>query len=402
MSGLRVLAFGAWDRGEGYPRGSALLEGLRSCGVQVTECHIDSPYSGSDKQRLLRSPWLWPGYWWAMRRVKRLALRRLAAVIREEVPDVVLVPYPGHLAVHWIRKVWDGPIVLDMFLSAYDTAVVDRQMFRPGSMMAQLMVRLDRRAVRAADAVLFDTVQNAAHIAVLAGLPREKCHVVPVSDPNEPVTPPIYRAPKHGEILEVLFFGTGVPLHGLGFLLDALEVCEGVRLTLVGGTEADRRHAQSMPPHKVRLADEFLPASELRDYIARTHLVAGVFGTSEKAGRVVPLKVMMALAAGRPVLTGRTPAIRRLLDDGVECVTVPVGDCGALGRELQRLAGAPHELCELAAAGRLAYQREFALRCVGQRLRRICVDLAGVADLAAPAAAAGAVTGSKTHMEPVG
>ena len=52
MSGLRVLAFGAWDRGPGYPRAEALLRGLRSHGVEIQECRFDLPYSGAEKRRL--------------------------------------------------------------------------------------------------------------------------------------------------------------------------------------------------------------------------------------------------------------------------------------------------------------------------------------------------------------
>ena len=381
MSAGKVLAFGAWDRGDGYPRGAALLEGLRGAGVEVEECSFEAPYAGVDKKRLLRSPWLWPSYWWAMRAVRRRASRSLRRAVRDFRPDVVLVLYPGHWTIHWIRRVWGGPVVLDLFLSAYDTAVVDRKMFSPRSLTARLLARLDQRAVGAAQAVLFDTAQNAQHLAAQTRLDAARCHVVPVSTVTEPweVTP--YRAPGSDEVLEVLFFGTGVPLHGLGHLLDALEQCEGVRLTVVGGAAEDRQRAQAMPSHKVCVAGEFLPAEQLRGYIDRAHLVAGVFGTSSKARRVVPLKVMLALSAGRPVITGRTPAITTTLRDGVECVTVPVGDAPSLASALQRLSKAPDELRALAAASRSAYQREFSLRRVGDRLRAVCAALSTEAEV---------------------
>ena len=185
--------------------------------------------------------------------------------------------------------------------------------------------------------------------------------------------------------MEVLFFGTGVPLHGLRHLLDAIDQCEGVRLTLIGGAADDRKRARAMPSHKVCVADEFVPEAQLRRYLDRTHLVAGVFGTSDKARRVVPLKVMLGLSAGRPVITGRTPAITSTLRDGVECVTVPMGDDKALAMELQRLADAPEQLRALAAAGGCAYRREFSLTRVGERLRSVCAGLAEGGVFTAPA-----------------
>jgi len=223
---------------------------------------------------------------------------------------------------------------------------------------------------------LFDTEQNAAQLGAQTGLDPSECHVVPVSTVTEQREPAPYRPPGGADVLEVLFYGTGVPLHGLCHLLDALEKCDGVRLTVVGGAPEDRQRAQAMPPHKVCVASEFLPDEQLRRYIDRAHLVAGVFGTSDKARRVVPFKVMLALSAGRPVITGRTPAITSTLRDGVECATVPVGDGHALAAELQRLANVPEELCALAAAGREAYLREFSIRGVGDRLRAVCAALA--------------------------
>jgi glycosyltransferase involved in cell wall biosynthesis len=93
--------------------------------------------------------------------------------------------------------------------------------------------------------------------------------------------------------------------------------------------------------------------------------------------RVIPFKVMMALALGRPVITGHTPAIASLLTDGVECITVPVGDGPALGSALQSLADDPSHLALLASAAREAYEREFSLQRVGQLTLSVCHEVCG-------------------------
>ena len=88
----RILAFGAWDRGPGYPRGDALLAGLRHHGAEVDECRFELPYAGAAKRRLLRSPWRWPGYWWALRRVRRVATRALEVAI--EITELIASDNP--------------------------------------------------------------------------------------------------------------------------------------------------------------------------------------------------------------------------------------------------------------------------------------------------------------------
>ena len=190
MTAIKVLAFGAWDRGPGYPRGTSLLDGLRSRSIDVVECRFELPYQGAAKRSLLAAPWLWPGYLMSMRRVRREAKVQLQAAIATANPDAVLVPYPGHLVVSWARDVWTGPLILDLFLSAYDTAVLDRRMFREGSLMARWMRRMDRRACVAADRVLLDTEQNLKFVASLVDLPRNRFAAVPVSDPEAPGVAP--------------------------------------------------------------------------------------------------------------------------------------------------------------------------------------------------------------------
>ncbi len=375
MKGPSVLAFGAWDRGSGYPRASALIEGLRKQGAAVRECHLELPYAGAEKRRLAGAPWRWPGYLLALWRARRQAIRKLRAAIQDHHPDLLLVPYPGHVTVRWAPSVFRGPIVLDLFLSAHDTVVADRKMFHPASPWAWFLKRLDRRACQAADLVLVDTGQHADHLAELLGYPRERMDWVPVSDPEESPHKVPYPDVRSGDRLEVLFFGTGVSLHGLPTLLDAVDRCRNVRLTLIGGRPADRARARAMGVDKIRLLDRFAPHGVVRCHLEHTHLVAGIFGDSDKARRVIPLKVMLALSVGRPVVTADTPAVHELLRPGMDCLVVPPGDTEALARLLQELADDPRPLPPLANAARYAYERSFSLTRTGSRLLAACERL---------------------------
>jgi glycosyltransferase involved in cell wall biosynthesis len=56
-----------------------------------------------------------------------------------------------------------------------------------------------------------------------------------------------------------------------------------------------------------------VPYEYLIDYICKADICLGIFGTSGKATRVIPNKVYQILAAGKPLVTGDTPAIRELL-----------------------------------------------------------------------------------------
>lgn len=373
--GGRVLVCGAWDRGPGYPRSESLLTALRVAQVEVHECRIDVPWRGADKRRLVQSPWRWPQLLWSARSGRRALVRKLERALKQSRPDAILIPYPGHLFAADVARGADVPVVLDLFLSAYDTAVEDRRLFRPGSLRARAMRWLDRRACAAVDLVLVDTEANARHVAQLTGVDADRVAWVPVSDPAAPDQVSPYQPPAADRDLHLLFFGTGVPLHGLPTLIEAVRRSPRVRLTLVGGSAAEREMARSLPEGVLDLQPEFVDRQTLQGLLDRCHLVAGIFGTSAKAGRVIPYKVVHGLASGRPVLTADTPAVRGLLEVGEEVLTCRAGDAADLVRALAQAADDPSRLAQVAEKGRAAYERCFAIGAVTSRLCGLLTEL---------------------------
>lgn len=369
--GGSVVFCGAWDEGPGYPRATALRQGLRALGVAVRDCRL--PGLGTRKQGLLRAPWRWPGALWRMAGQRRELRRALRAAFEAERPRCVVVPYPGHFVVADVAEVARAsgvPVVLDLFLSAYDTVVEDRAAVRPGSLGAHLLQRLDARACAAADLVLLDTAPHAAYVAELTGLPGERFDWLPLADPAAPGAARPWPGGAAGP-LRVLFFGTGVPLHGLRTLVEAVAAAPAIELTLVGGTAADRDAARGVLGARLRLEPPFVDRARLQELLDDCQLVAGVFGSSGKAHRVVPWKVVHALAAGRPVVTADAPAVAGFLDGSGAVFPVPAGDAAALAALLRDLAADPERVAAAAAAARPAYERHFGVPVLARRWARV-------------------------------
>ena len=369
MSTPRVLVCGAWDTGEGYPRPASLIAAIRAAGADVDEMRMELPFAGAAKRRLASRPTAWPGMAMRCAKWRREFARRLRKALAATRPAALFVPYPGHLVAPWVRAEFGGPVVLDLFLSAHDTVVLDRESYRPGSLPARFLLGLDRRAARAADVVLLDTPQHAQRIAELTDLPAERFDWVPVSDPRAAAMP--YAPPSPGQPLELLFFGTGVPLHGLPFLLAAVARAADVRLTLVGGSPAEREIAARLPRQRLRLLPSFLPWSELEVELRRSHLVSGVFSPGRKAAWVVPFKVVHSLAAGRPVLTAETSAIRHFLTPGEDVWTCRAGDAEAIAAALGRASAAPDQLAAMARRARESFDAHFAAAVLADRFHTI-------------------------------
>jgi glycosyltransferase involved in cell wall biosynthesis len=156
--------------------------------------------------------------------------------------------------------------------------------------------------------------------------------------------------------LRVAFFGLYTPLQGAPVIGEALAKLGGaaVRATMIGhGQEFDATRAAAeggCPTEWI----EWVDSAELPGLIAAHDVSLGIFGTGQKALRVVPNKVFQGAAAGCAVVTSDTAPQRRALGDGA--VYVPPGDAAALAEALTRLAG---DRAELAAARRRSHDAVF-------------------------------------------
>lgn len=335
---MRVLFFGTYDARR-HPRVRVLQEGFAELGEEVASCNVPLGFETSARLRMLQRPWLAPvfaakvlGTWQRLRRMSK------------QIPpfDAVIVGYMGHFDVHLARRLWsDAPIALDHLVSARDTALDRRISSRP---LLWLLGRLDRSALRAADVSFVDTDE---HLGLVPDTERGRAIVVPVGAPSEWFREP---APSVAGPMKVVFFGLYTPLQGVPVIGDAIRLLTGeeIRFTMVGrGQESDSTRAKAWDNPNVTWFD-WVDPERLPGLVAEHHVCLGIFGSGQKAMRVVPNKVFQGAAAGCAIVTSDTPPQRRAFGDAA--LFVPPSDPQALGDALRRLARDPDELSALRQA----------------------------------------------------
>jgi glycosyltransferase involved in cell wall biosynthesis len=349
---MRVLYFGTYERS--YPRNAQVISALRKAGVEVDERHVD----------------VWDGRrqnWSAgVGAAARLALAELRLLRRPHGRfDVVVVGYPGHFDLPAARRAANGrPVVFNPLVSLSDTLVADRGRFRPGSLPARALRKIDRHALRSADLVVADTRANACHLGALAGLPAERIEVCFVGA-EERVFHPGW-SPE--EPLTALFVGKLIPLHGLETILAAARTAPELRLRVVGSGQLE--HLVRNRPDNVEWVP-WLEYERLPEELHRAGCALGVFGTSDKAQRVIPNKAFQALACGTPLVTADTPAARELLTHEQSGLLVPPGDPDALAATLRRLQADPDLARAIGEGGRAAYEAQASEKVLGRRWRAL-------------------------------
>ncbi len=115
----------------------------------------------------------------------------------------------------------------------------------------------------------------------------------------------------------------------------------------------------------------WIPYEELPNAYRAAGCALGIFGTGEKAARVIPNKVFQALACARPVVTAGTRAARELLTDGTDALLVPAGDPEALAGAVRRLAADDALADRVARAGRETFEADASEDVLGARWRSL-------------------------------
>jgi glycosyltransferase involved in cell wall biosynthesis len=372
-----VLWFGTYSVGTGYPRNTVLMDALREVGVTVNTCH--APLFGGAADKVAAAA--------TRRGLVRFGLRALRAwarltpgFFRAGPRDAVVVGYTGHLDIYLARLLsifWRRPLVLDAFLSPYDTVVADRRLRREGSLAARALFRLEQTALRLADLVLTDTQANATYMAETFRVPRERFAAIPVGS--------LVRAPVRARVpvaagrrgddarpFRAFFCGSFVPLQGVSYILDAAAQAPDIEFEIAGdgpdGPEVAREVEQRAMAN-VRLDRRFLPREEMEARLAQADAVLGVFGQTPKSRRVVPCKVYDGLAAGLPVVTGDGTGPAELLTDGRDALLVDRDRPASLVAALRRLRDEPGLSERLRAGARRLARERFGPDALGMRLK---------------------------------
>ncbi len=314
-----ILAFGFHDRKS--PRHSTVCEELTKNGGTVIECHTEAR-----------------GFFAKCADLRKKFSKAMSAE-NPDSPLTVLVPFPGHFLMPLAWLLTRRPrrrLIFDAFISLYDTDISDRRRCSPWHPWAWVLWMSDWLSMYLADEVLIDTEEHRKFLIKTFHLQPEHMKVIYLQARKDLFYPARNPRPETRSRFEVFFYGTMIPLQGVDYILDAAKILEErnapVHFTLVGSEKI--RHMVEGIGLKNVTSRGFVPMEQLPEMIRASDLCLGIFGTSGKAQRVIPHKVVDAVACGVPVLMGDTPAMRERYADHPLVHLVPTGNAQAIADEI--------------------------------------------------------------------
>lgn len=365
---MKVCYFGTYDVEQS--RNNVIIQGLRQNGVEVVECHARLWRNTADKIRSARRGLFNPGL---LGRALGSYLRLLQRYVKIGDYDVMVVGYAGHFDLFLAKLLTifsRRPLVFDALLSLTETVVEDRGLIQPGSLLARLVYLVDKYACRLADLVLLDTQAHVQHFQRDLDVRLDKLRWVPVGADEVYCREPLPLG--ESDPFRVVYFGQYIPLHGVNYIVEAAKLLEkgpDIRFELVGDGQtysqasslAERLRVKNLIFHRTWLPPEDLIA----EHIAPADVCLGAFGDSPKARRVVPIKVFVALAMGKPVITGDSPAAREVLNHGTDAILCEMADPQALAQAILLLKRDRPLREKIAEQGYLSFQSKFSSQVIG-------------------------------------
>jgi glycosyltransferase involved in cell wall biosynthesis len=297
-----------------------------------------------------------------------------ASLRRITTPDLVWVPCfrqrDAAAAIAWARAK-EVPVLFDPLISAWDKQVFERRKFAEDSAEAATLLAWEQGLFKAMDMVVADTGPHAAFFADCFDLPADRLAVIPVGA-EEPLFSPAPPDRAHQGPVEVLFYGSFIGLQGPELIVEAAKLYDGppVSWHLLGAGPLLAECQAAAQGMESVVFEPWIDYARLPARIQDADILLGVFGDSEKAGRVIPNKVYQALACGRPVITRHSDAYPEDLDRPDSGVAlVPPGNAAALAKAVSDWASARDRLPDLSASAIASYGCHFSNAIVRERLR---------------------------------
>lgn len=373
-----LLVLGVHLKSEGYPNTLHRLHDLFASGVfRVTELSMsmwtESTQRVHGRRRLTRNLW----------RAIVAHIIVAARYLRRPRPPLVYVPYPSVLILFILsclpRRLRPHYVVADVFISLYDTIVLDRSLIKEDRIWARVLKWMEGRAYHYADRLVVDTKPSARFLGALFDLPEEKIIAIPLSTNEREYKFVPYR-PTAG-VTHVLFVGTLIPLHGVQTIMEAaciLRERDDIRFRIIGDGHDASLVEDGIRKHKLHLSWErsWQQPAQISQEIALADICLGIFGHGKKTQRVCPFKIYSYARVGRPIITSATEwadeAAAEL--DFEPFASVPPGDAIALARKIVELSDNPDLRRKLASNSQRFYsdklENDLALESLLKCLRR--------------------------------
>lgn len=297
-------------------------------------------------------------------------------------PDVYILGFRGHEAYWPVRAItFPKPIIFDEFIDSSDWLLVENKNRYIPKIFLTSIKWVTKSILHNASAILTDTQLNAKSSSKNHGISKDKYQVIYVGT-DENTFRPHEKKPDTNESLEVFFYGTLAPLHGLEYILEAAKAVQGkkIHFTIVGGRGKPvmvHKIKQYIKENKLQNVSykEWVNYEEIPELINQSDVfLAGPFGDTSQSKRVITGKAYQSLCMAKATMMGGIKEEVGFIDKQ-NCLIVDQGSSLAIADALEWAKDHKSKLDSIGQKGKELYKTRFSRETIKKQLTRVINNL---------------------------
>lgn len=374
---MRICYFGTYR--DNYSRNRIMIDGLKTTGAEVFECHETLWYGIDDRVNLTKGGWKKPSFWW---RVLWTYLRLIWRYLKCPDYDIMVVGYPGQFDIFLARilcTLKKKPLVWDVFMSLYLISI-ERTLDQDSKFTVNMLHRIEDAGFKLPDMLIMDTSLYVDWLEKTYAINRDKFRLVPTgaddrifhinSNHYQPSDEQPFTNEKQ-ETFQLLYYGTYIKNHNVPFIVEAAKLLQDqkdIHFCFVGDGP-ERNNCENLV-HNYGLRNiTFIPwleKQELINYISDADVCLGAFGSTPQSLMTVQNKIYECMALGRPVISGDSQAVRQAFIHGENIYLCDRTDPCSLSNAILTLYNSPKLCGTIAVNCSELFQEKYSVKALGK------------------------------------
>ncbi|MBS7576264.1 MULTISPECIES: glycosyltransferase [unclassified Enterococcus] len=233
-------------------------------------------------------------------------------------------------------------LIVDFFISLYETLVIERQIIKNKSFLAKWFFWLDGYTLRQAQWIIVDTQADALYFSKTFQIPLNKFEILYLEGDQSIYVPKSANRKTRNGLCEVVYFGSILPMQGVEIILEAANLLRSqnkYQFTIVGPVLKKMKISPANYPNVNFIT--YLPQAELAILLNHSDLALGGHfnGSFDKANRVIPGKVFIYQLMQLPIILGDSTGNRELFPNETTFLHyVERGNAQALANKIIEIA----------------------------------------------------------------
>jgi glycosyltransferase involved in cell wall biosynthesis len=297
-------------------------------------------------------------------------LLRLIRIRIVHHPDIYILGFRGHEIFPFVRILtYPRALIFDAMMSPFGAMEEEGKLGKLGKLLSPVVYAFEKAILKLSDQILTDTALHRQFFIDVFDIFPEKIVPVYVGTDEDVFVPSKKSKNSLKEGLDVFFYSTRLPLHGVDFILEAARRLqkEPIRFTIVGGNQ--KHHPVSELSNLIQI--DWVEFEKLPEYIEKADIcLGGPFGNTKQAERVITGKTFQFLAMGKPVVIGRINEEVGFIDKR-NCLFVEQGNPDSLTEVLLWALQNKHQLPAIGENGLELFRHHFSTPVIASQISEV-------------------------------